>query len=122
MHENFCDISRRQVLFHGICIIYGLIRIRKIVEREGRIKGLSCVKTGQTVFHLLFADDSLLFCRARLAEILRVKRGVISQYEEASGQKVNFAKSSISFTPNVDVYMRQFLQNALGVRCDGEDS
>ena len=45
-------------------------------------------------------------------------KDVLRIYEKASGQRVNFSKSSVGFTPNVDPYMQQFIQCSLGVKGD----
>lgn len=51
---------------------------------------------------------------------MEIKR-ILKVYEETSGQKVNFHKSSIAFTPNMDLYLRQLLQNALRVAGEMEN-
>ena len=48
---------------------------------------------------MFFADDSLLFCKANKADC-DVLCDILKSYEEASGQMVNFDKSSILFSPN----------------------
>lgn len=55
---------------------------------------------GPSFQHLLLADDSLLFFKRGAAEA-EVIKNIILVYERASGQKVNFQKSTISFSPNV---------------------
>jgi hypothetical protein len=50
-----------------------------------------------TINHLLFADDSILFFKAT-QDSARAVQDAISLYCEASGQKVNLAKSSIFFS------------------------
>ena len=70
--------------------------------------------------HLLLDDDSLLCCRAQLGEVMKVKR-ILRVYKEASSQKVNFDESFIAFTLNMDLYLRQVLQNALGVTGEVEN-
>lgn len=51
------------------------------------------------VSHLFFADDCFLFFRANREEA-RIIKSILAIYGAASGQKVNFNKSSISFSRN----------------------
>lgn len=64
--------------------------------------------------HLLFADDSFLFFKAKVEEALAVKR-VLQEYEHQSGQAVNFNKSGIFFGSNVRRDKQLELSNILGV-------
>lgn len=66
----------------------------------GLLQGVSICSSAPPVLHLLFTDDSLLFARASLADYDHIKQ-VLYTYELASGQKVNFTKSSIVFSKNV---------------------
>lgn len=61
-----------------------------------------------------FADDSLVFCKAKPEEGAVIKE-VLTCYERASGQSINSQKSSITFSPNVDVNIRAEIQSALGL-------
>ena len=45
---------------------------------------------------VLFADDSLLFCQANQQEV-QVLNDILQLYAAASGQCINFKKSSIFF-------------------------
>ena len=47
----------------------GLIAIIKQAIQEDIIKGLSLYKSVLKISHLLFADDSLLFCCAQMGHI-----------------------------------------------------
>jgi hypothetical protein len=38
------------------------------VEEDGKITGLPIARGGTKINHLFFADDSMLFCRATIAE------------------------------------------------------
>ena len=51
------------------------------------------------ISHLLFADDSLLFCQASKKETQEVLE-ILKLYAEASGQCINMEKSSVYFNSN----------------------
>ena len=51
------------------------------------------------ISHLLFADDSLLFCQALKKETQEVLE-ILKLYAEASGQCINMEKSSVYFNSN----------------------
>ncbi|KAL8101311.1 hypothetical protein AgCh_033262 [Apium graveolens] len=67
------------------------------------------------VTHMLFADDSYLFCKANSTEAQRILE-ILELYEKASGQQVNRNKSSIFYNSNVLQYNKdsiaQWLQMA----------
>lgn len=73
------------------------------------------------VTHLLFADDSFLFFRASRGEAEIIK-GLLNTYETLSGQSVNFQKSGIHFSSNVQQRVRNELSNILGVSNNFHDS
>ena len=50
--------------------------------------------------YFLFADDSLLFCKANIQKGGTIKK-VFIDYERASGQCTNYYKSSMMFSSNV---------------------
>ncbi|XP_008788907.2 uncharacterized protein LOC103706552 [Phoenix dactylifera] len=64
--------------------------------------------------HLLFADDCLLMARARTS-VARVLRRVVAAYCAASGQRVNFSKSTISFSPSTESGVRQEIRGILQI-------
>lgn len=64
-------------------------------------------RTTPSVSHLFFADDSYLF-RSSLSECAVIKDCLLN-YEKASGQQVNFQKSSVAFNSNVDEFYEQTL-------------
>ena len=64
---------------------------------EGDIRGVSICKNGPKLTHLLFADDSLVFCRSTEAKCHHLLH-ILSVYERASGQQVNRAKTNLFFS------------------------
>lgn len=64
------------------------------------------------ISHLLFADDSFLFFRAKDGEAQALKN-ILTTYAEASGQQINLQKSEIYFSKNVSEQVRMSLINIL---------
>lgn len=86
----------------------------KKAENEGCIHGIKVSRTAPTVSHLFFADDTILFTSTMNEEADKIKR-VISQYEKASGQRINLDKTEITVSLNVLVERKE-LSDRLGVR------
>lgn len=63
---------------------------------QSKLSGMKISQSGPVVTHLLFADDSLLFCKAENEQIVCIQE-ILAKYEEASRQEINLAKSSIFF-------------------------
>lgn len=55
-----------------------------MAEKDGKIQGIRLSKDGLAVHHLLFADDSVLMCRAEENESAAVVE-CLRLYGEASG-------------------------------------
>jgi hypothetical protein len=67
-------------------------RMISTVVSEGLLVGFS---VGTATFsHLLYADDTLIFCDAS-TDHLRYRWGLLLCFEAASGLKVNLAKSDL---------------------------
>lgn len=64
------DILSPYIFF--ICV-KSLSSLINLVESRGEIKGLSMIRGGTSINHLLFVDDSILFCRATKFEWCRDK-------------------------------------------------
>lgn len=64
--------------------------------------------------HLLFADDSLLFAHATPNACTQIQE-VIQIYGRSFGQQVNFHKSSVAFSKNLDPVLQALAASNLGV-------
>ena len=74
-----------------------LSRLLKRIEEGGFIKGFqanSHSQGGLCISHLLFADDTILFCDATREKLLYI-RMVMIFFEAFTGFKVNIGKSEI---------------------------
>ena len=91
-------------------------RILKKNEEGGLIQGFQAGlinSIGICVFHLLFADDTILFCDASREQILFI-RLVLTCFQAFTGLKVNVGKSKI--VPIGEVCNIQSLANILQCR------
>jgi hypothetical protein len=103
--NGFFNISRRlrqgdplsPLLF--VFVMEALSRMISTAVNGGLLEGF---KVGNATFsHLLFADDTLIFCNARPSQ-LRYLRSLFLLFEAASGLKVNLAKSASIPVGDVD--------------------
>jgi hypothetical protein len=83
-------------------------------EQVGTITGVPISPKSPKLNHLFFADDSLIFCKANFVEWRRVL-GILDTYEEGSGQKLNFQKTTMSFSINTSAEKRQEILNLSGL-------
>ena len=91
-----------------------LIANIKKAEREKQLTGMKVARACPSISHLLFADDSLFFCKAQKEECQSILR-ILKKYEVVSGQLINFDKSSIQFGHKVEESVRQELRDILGI-------
>ncbi|XP_042944619.1 uncharacterized protein LOC122278502 [Carya illinoinensis] len=75
-------------------------------ELQGLIYGIPTIRGGLHVTHLLFADDSLVFCRSNPTEWNRLQQ-VLSKYEQVTGQRLNLDKTSIFFGNNTKLEVQE---------------
>ncbi|XP_019084213.1 PREDICTED: uncharacterized protein LOC109125888 [Camelina sativa] len=95
-----------------------LIAQIKNAEKEGKIQGLRISNASPRVSHLLFADDNLFFCRADPHQCKKII-DIIRFYGEASGQGINFSKSSIMFGTEVPSHIREKIKYIVGISQEG---
>ena len=88
--------------------------IRKAVESQSLHVILSCTN-GVCISHLLFADNSFIFCQATVKECHHLMN-LLECYELASGQAINRQKTSIFFSKNTRLEVKQDIWALLGAR------
>lgn len=88
--------------------------IRK-AESKGDIHEVKVCRQAPSISHLFFTYDSILFSKALIQKSKTLKH-IFHSYEITSGQKINFKKSTITFSRNSHQYMSSHIQTILGVR------
>uniref|UniRef100_A0A803PEK7 Reverse transcriptase domain-containing protein n=1 Tax=Cannabis sativa TaxID=3483 RepID=A0A803PEK7_CANSA len=83
----------------------GLSAVLQDFQNKDLLSGIAISRHAPSITHLLFADDSFLFCTSNRQSCENLHHA-LSLYSKASGQMVNFAKSSILFSPNTSQEIR----------------
>ena len=82
--------------------------------RDNVIWGFSLCKNGPKITNLFFADDTLLFFRARMEDLQAVQH-ILSLYEGASSQQMNRKKTTLFFSKAVSEEKKREILSFLGV-------
>lgn len=88
---------------------------------EGRWRPVKPSRGRMGVSHLFFADDIILFAEASEDQVDCIKEGWSSFYR-ASGQKINFQKSTVFFSNNIKEVRRNELSAKLVIEQTAEIS
>ncbi|KAL2247349.1 UNVERIFIED_CONTAM: hypothetical protein Sindi_2587200, partial [Sesamum indicum] len=83
-------------------------------EAASKLRWVAVSWGGPLISHLLFVDDTLIFCQAS-PEAMYSTRRVLGILESASRLKVNLEKSLIVFSKNTPTIGREALTGILGV-------
>lgn len=87
-------------------------------ESKGTLHGIALTARCPSVHHLLFADESLLLCKATMEESEEIKR-CLELYGSSYGQVINKRKSSIIFGASIDEPTKDTIKNSLGIEKEG---
>ncbi|KAM1733471.1 hypothetical protein ACFX11_019070 [Malus domestica] len=88
-----------------------LLRMR---EEHGSIHGVRVAPSGVALTHLFFADDAIIFCKAKDEEVLLVM-DVLKCYADASSQVINRDKSSLYFGANFSRQRRKQIASCTNI-------
>lgn len=92
----------------------GLSRLIKQNIQNQRIHGFKASRSGPTISHLLFTDDSLTFCKANEEEGCNLSR-ILQVYQRASGQEINYNKSAIIFAKGTPSLLQENITKLFGI-------
>ena len=67
------------------------------------------------ISHFLFADETFIFVKADLKEVLNWKR-IFCGFSGASGLEINFNKSNTMFSPNVPQELKNTIVENFGCK------
>lgn len=90
--------------FFLLCV-EGLSALIQQVVGSGQMEGITVCRGGPKLSHLFFVDNSLIFCKASIVE-----------YEQALGQQLNRAKTSLFFSNNTLREVQEGMKSRFGAQ------
>lgn len=90
----------------------------KIAQQNGSLLGLQVSQKSPHVNHLLFADDTILFCKTNERNC-KVLGSILKEYEWSSGQSINLEKSTVTFSSKTPESIKERVKATLGITREG---
>ncbi|XP_022553759.1 uncharacterized protein LOC111203903 [Brassica napus] len=87
-------------------------------QDRGTLAGIKVARGYPAINHLLFADDTMFFCRSDRDSCTELM-SILNRYEAASGQCINRTKSAITFSFKTLPATKDNVKNALGIANEG---
>lgn len=84
--------------------IEGLVSLSK-ASHKSLIPGIKECRGAPSINHLLFVDDSVIFCKTNVDTTKKVQ-SLLIEYEVASGKCVNLNKTAMVFSRNTPTHIR----------------
>ncbi|GLT56023.1 hypothetical protein SLA2020_290970 [Shorea laevis] len=94
-----------------------LSRLLMAVVADKKLSRYRIRNRSPIISHLLFADDSLVFCKAKMEEVRHLQY-ILQLYGDTTRQRVNFAKSAVIFSTNSNRDLRASICSQLGLNHD----
>uniref|UniRef100_A0A803QJL6 Reverse transcriptase domain-containing protein n=1 Tax=Cannabis sativa TaxID=3483 RepID=A0A803QJL6_CANSA len=112
-----CGLRQGDLLSPALFIIAADVLSRLITERknEGHIQGFKISRDGPAITHLMFADDVMLFGKATVKEATGFLK-CLQEYCSASGQAVNYHKSTVYFSKGVSTGVAREIADLLNMK------
>lgn len=95
--------------------VEGLLAMIRKVEETRNLQGVLFSNGRVCLSHLLFADDSFIFCQATMEECQRLL-AILEQYEAALGQAINRQKTTLFISRNTRKDVKQNIRNMMGAK------
>lgn len=90
----------------------------KKAQDEQKLTGIKVGKQSPRISHLLFADDTMFFCKADPLNVSTLLE-ILQKYEMASGQMINTQKSVITFAAKTPPATRESIKAQLMIHREG---
>ncbi|XP_024007904.1 uncharacterized protein LOC112083915 [Eutrema salsugineum] len=87
-------------------------------QDNGSLVGIRVSRNSPQVNHLLYADDTMFFCKSDPTSCA-VLSSILRRYGDASGQSINLAKSSITFSAKTHRNQRAVAKRILHIHNEG---
>ena len=87
-------------------------------QRNGTLKGIKIASGAPCINHLLFADDTMFFCKANEQNAQTLNK-ILATYESVSGQLINLEKSAVSFSKSTPQDRKEQISVILGIEKTG---
>ncbi|CAN1315043.1 Transposon TX1 uncharacterized 149 kDa protein [Linum perenne] len=100
-------------LLFAICT-EGLSHLLLLSAQRNALHGIKLNAHCPMITHLMFADDTMLFLRVSRRSLVEL-RSLFNRYQLLSGQRINYAKSSVLFSKNVPSPLKREYSTLLGM-------
>lgn len=87
-------------------------------QADGSLPGVRVSRNSPPVNHLLFADDTMFFCRSKPSCVSWLLT-VLKTYEAVSGQMINPRKSAITFSAKTPAAVKARVKESLSISTEG---